>query len=72
MRKRLFIPHKHIKKMQRYIIELNYQSGFMHTSSTSLCMKVIEKVARKLGDKKPPSTSTLVMWQMRNTSIKRK
>ena len=54
MKKRLFIPNEQMKKMQRYLIELNDQAGFGCTGGKSLREKVIEKIAKKLGDKKPP------------------
>lgn len=52
-----------------YLIELNYQTCLECTGDKSLREKIIENVARKRGVN-PQSTSTLAMWQMRESSIK--
>ena len=68
MKKQVFIPHAHMKKMRHYLIELNSQAGIGRTGGSTLRKEVIEKVATKLGDRKPPSAATLARWQMLQTT----
>jgi hypothetical protein len=62
MKKQQFIPQAKMKKMQHYLIELNSQAGSGRIGGSTLRKEVIEKVATKMGDRKPPSPAKLARW----------
>lgn len=66
---RLSVPEQIAKdKMQHYLDELNVQAGPGGVGGIKLRLKVVNTTSEALGDRSPPSISSLARWQNIDTT----